>query len=68
MAARVPVPDGRVCGVAAMIKLPVHINDIKVGDTVEHHGVIKTVCACDIGGRKLVTRVSYPRWYRGEQV
>lgn len=67
-----------------MIKLPVHINDIKVGDTVEHHGVIKTVGACNMGGdkfigrtlwgdsymggRKLVTRVSYPRFYRGEQL
>lgn len=67
-----------------MIKLPVHIKDIKVGGTVEHKGAIKTVGACNIGGdqfvgrtlwgdsymggHKLVARVSYPRWYRGERV
>jgi len=67
-----------------MTKLQVHINAVKVGDTVEHNGVIKTVGACNIGGdsftgrtlwgdsyqcgRKLVTRVTYPRGYRGQIV
>lgn len=67
-----------------MIKTQVHIDDIKIGDTVERNGILKTVGACNIGGdkfigrtlwgdsymggRKSVTRVTFPRFYKGVQI
>lgn len=34
----------------------VNINTVKVGDMVEHNGVLKTVGACNIGGDKFIGR------------
>ena len=62
----------------------VHISEIKVGDTVVHHGQLKTVCRRAFGynsfhgillwgdsynsGHILVQRVTFPRWYKGVKV
>lgn len=57
------------------------ISDVKVGDTVIHHGVVKTVCKRSFSennfvgvmiwgdsynlGRTPVKIVIYPRWFKG---
>lgn len=59
----------------------VHINQIKVGDTITHHGHLRTVCRRTFGydsfhglllwgdsynsGRTTVQKVTFPRWYKG---
>lgn len=59
----------------------VHISEIKVGDTIIHHGQQKTVCRRAFGydsfigvllwgdsynmGNIKVKRVTFPRWYKG---
>lgn len=62
----------------------VNIKDITVGDTVIHNGRLKTVCrrafSCDsfVGvmlwgdsynmGRKMVERVTFPRFFQGKSL
>lgn len=62
----------------------VHISHIKPGDTVIHHGQLKTVCRGNIGndsfhgvmlwgdsynsGRIAVQKVTFPRWFKGVKV
>lgn len=59
----------------------VHIGQIKVGDTIIHHGQLRTVCRRAFGydsfygillwgdsynsGRTTVQKVTFPRWYKG---
>jgi hypothetical protein len=66
-----------------MEKSQVHIDEIKAGDTIEHNGEIRTVCPKNIkrsfigksifgdsyhSGNKLVTKVTFPRFFRGVRV
>ena len=59
----------------------VHISEIKVGDTIIHHGQRRTICRRAFGhdpfvgallwgdsynmGHIKVKRVTFPRWYKG---
>lgn len=59
----------------------VHISEIKVGDTIIHHGQQRTVCIRAFGqgpfvgvllwgdsynmGNIKVKRVTFPRWFKG---
>ena len=62
----------------------VHINQIKVGDTIIHHGQLRTVCRRAFGydsfhgillwgdsyngGHTTVQKVTFPRWLNGGKV
>ena len=62
----------------------VHISQIKPGDTIIHHGQLKTVCRRALGydsfhgnllwgdsyksGHAFVQKVTFPRWLNGVKV